>query len=293
MTTADVAGPPAPPSPDALVRQALRYRNAGVEARAIDLLKQALALDPEHLNAQLQLASLYLDQGKAKPAMDVLADAERQAPASPIVRRLMALARLQRRNPWRALADAEEAVRLDPEDGVNHTILGRVFAAQERWKQAEAELRRGVELAPDMAYTLVHHGYFLLGRRRVKDAQVVADEAGRAAPDDVAVVLLRGDVALRSGRVDEARDFALWALSQRASSPQALRILISVKTRQSWWLGLWWRMNASVWLRLALIAILLPVGLWFLPAIYLVVGQAVFQHMLNRELKTVKLKPGF
>jgi tetratricopeptide (TPR) repeat protein len=284
---------PAPPSPDALVRQALRYRNAGVDARAIDILKQALALDPEHLNAKLQLASIYLDQQQVGPAMATLAEADRQAPNSPIVRRLMALGRLQRRELRRARADADEAVRLGPQDGVSHTILGRVLTAQQRWKDADAELLRGVELAPDSAYALVHRGYFLLARRRVKEAAAVADEAGRAAPDDLGVMLLRGDAALRSGRDGEARDFALWALSQRPGSRHALRLLISVKTRQSWLLGLWWRMNMSVWLHAALVVALIPFGLWFLPAIYLVIGRAIFDHMLKREVKTVELKPEF
>ena len=159
---------------------------------------------------------------------------------------------------------------------------------------AEAALRRGVELAPRSAYTLVHLGYFLVNRKRIKDAVVVADDAGRAAPDDFGVMLLRGDVALRLGRADEARDFALWALSQRATNRDAIRLLVSVKAHKSWLLGLWWRLNSSLVLRLLLVAAMLPLGpLWIIAPIYLIAGRIIFARMLEHELRSVRLKPDF
>jgi hypothetical protein len=139
----------------------------------------------------------------------------------------------------------------------------------------------------------VHLGYFLVNRRRFKEAAEVADEAGRIAPDDFGVILLRGDVALRLGKGDEARDFALWALSQKANHREAIRLLVSVKAHQSWWLGLWWRVNSNIWLRLLLVIATIPLGIWFLTPLYLIGGRLIFEHMLAQELKTVTLKRGF
>ena len=284
---------PSVPSPDALVHQALAYRAAGNEARAIELFKQALAAEPEHLNAQIQLGATYIDGGKTTLALDVLSSAARQAPNSAAVRRLVALCHLQKNALKIARAEAEEAVSLGPSDGISHTILGRVLARQQAWSAAEISLRRGAELAPHSTYSLVHLGYFLVNRRRIKDAAVVAEDAARVAPDDFSVLLLRGDVALRLGKAAEARDFALWALQQKATSREAIRLLVSVKARQSWWLGLWWRLNASYWLRIALFIPFIPFGLWIIPMVYLVAGRALFTEMIKRELKTVTLKPGF
>ena len=36
-----------------------------------------------------------------------------------------------------------------------------------------------------------------------------------------------------------------------------------------------------------------PLGIWFIAPIYLIAGRLIFEHMLSRELKTVKLKRGF
>ncbi len=278
-------------TPESLIRQALIFRGAGENARAIDLLKEALAADPTHLDAQIQLGATYIDQGKTKLALDALLGASRQAPTSPIVRRLVALAYLQQ-GAFLA-ARTREAVRLLPSDGISHTILGRILARQQNWKAAEAELRRAVECQPDSDYTLVHLGYFLVNRRRFKEAAEVADEAGRIAPDDFGVILLRGDVALRLGKGDEARDFALWALSQKANHREAIRLLVSVKAHRSWWLGLWWRVNSNIWLRLLLVIATIPLGIWFLTPLYLIGGRLIFEHMLAQELKTVTLKRGF
>ena len=151
-------------------------------------------------------------------------------------------------------------MRLAPGDGITHTILGRVLDRQHDWAGAEAALRRGVELAPDSDYALVHLGYFLIRRRKIKEAALVAEDAARAAPDDFGVILLRGDVALRLGKAEEAKDFALWALSRRATHREAIRLLVSAKAHQSWWLGLWWRLNSNVWLRLLVVIASLPLG---------------------------------
>jgi Tfp pilus assembly protein PilF len=209
------------------------------------------------------------------------------------VRRLLALGYLQKQDRKRAKVEAEEAVRLDPSDGISHTILGRVLDRRQDWAGAEAALRRGAELTPESDYALVHLGYFLIRRRKFKEAALVADDAARVAPDDFGVLLLRGDVALRLGKADEAKDFALWALSQKANHREAIRLLVSVKAHQSWWLGLWWRMNANIWLRLLVVLATLPLGIWFIAPIYLIAGRLIFDRMLAKELKTVKLKPGF
>ncbi len=278
------------PSPESLVRQAEVFRQAGENEKAIKLLEQALAGAPEHLDAQIQLGAIYIDLGKTSQARELLRGAARRAPASSVVRRLQALVHLQTGHLFNAKQEAEEAVRLGPDDGVNHTILGRVLERRQSWALAEASLRRGTELAPHSAYTLVHLGYFLIRRRKFAAAAVVADDAGRAAPSDFGVLLLRGNTALQQGRAGEAKDFALWALSQRPSNREAIKLLVSVKTRQSWWLGLWWRMNSSFWLRLLLVIASIPLNLWFVTPIYLFAGRVIFERMIDSELKTVKLK---
>src|SRR5580698_3584153 len=129
--------PVSQPTAESLIRQALIFRQAGENAKAIDLLKEALAAEPEHLNAQIQLGATYIDQGKTKLALDALLGASRQAPTSPVVHRLVALAYLQQGAFLAARGEAQEAVRLLPGDAISHTILGRILARQQNWKEAE------------------------------------------------------------------------------------------------------------------------------------------------------------
>lgn len=53
-------------------------------------------------------------------------------------------------------------------------------------------------------------------------------------------------VLLQRGRVDEAREHALWALRSRPSAPQTLQLMAAIKARKSPFWGLWWRLN--VWM---------------------------------------------
>ncbi len=295
------------PSADTLVRQAVLLRSAGAMDRAVELLKETLGRQPDHLNAQIQLAATYIDHGKKPQALDVLEVAKGQAPDSAAVRRLCALASLPKR-ARRARDEAEAAVNLEPNNGAGHTILGLALARLRRLDAAEAALRRGVELAPGTAFGHVQLGHFLLQRRRPNEAAVVSEAAARIDPENVTVITLRGTVAFMLGKTAEARDFALWALSRNATSRGALTLLVGVKTRQQWMLGLWWRLALHAWARVAVVAAVMVACTLLFPnlptltletivgcglLLYLGSGRVLLRQLVQRELRSVRLKPSF
>ena len=128
-----------------------------------------------------------------------------------------------------------------------------------------------------------------------------------------------GHVQLRRGRVEEAREHAVWALRGDPRDRTALLLLAAVKTRGNPFLGLWWRF--STWMgslgdgrailvllagyaayRIAVISLdeadqkglaSLISLLWLAFAAYTWVGPAIFQRAVRRELAEVRLDKSF
>ena len=128
-----------------------------------------------------------------------------------------------------------------------------------------------------------------------------------------------GRILLHHGKVEEAREHAIWALRSDPSSRGALHLMAAVKARSSFWLGLWWRY--STWMGalgdgraiLVLLAayVLYRFGvitaqhvgrqnlaeylslLWLGIVAYTWFGPMLFRRSLEKELKTVQLREDF
>jgi DNA-binding winged helix-turn-helix (wHTH) protein/TolB-like protein/Tfp pilus assembly protein PilF len=114
-----------------------------------------------------------------------------------------------------ARAAAEQALRLDSADAHAHFILGNVDLVTDwRWRAAEAELRRAIDLAPGTALYHLGYGFFLAAAGR-------SDEAIREAELAVALDPLSPPMLTEGGMV-----FLLSGASQRAarSCDQALEL---------------------------------------------------------------------
>jgi Flp pilus assembly protein TadD len=198
-------------------------------------------------------------------------------------------------------------------------VLGQIHEERGRFAQAEAAFRQAVALGPGEPFPLTRFAHFLVRRGRHAEAVDLADRAAAVDPGDIDLVCLRGWIALRQGRTAEAQDLARWALSQDATDPEALNLLVAIKTRRSLLMGLWWRW--AIWLgrlrpmhrwafviglyvvwqvfRRTLLLAFPPVVqtaavvAWLAFCIYTWVAPVVFDRMLKRELAKVRLNPAF
>jgi tetratricopeptide (TPR) repeat protein len=278
------------------------FYDAGNLPGAERMLKEALAADPQYSAAHALLSFTLAGRGQLRAALHVADDGVAAGPSAFAFRaKAMALRKLKRHGA--AVEAARAAVQQGPEDEFSAEALGLALEGAGRFREAEAAYRRAVELAPGDDRLRADLGRFLLRRKDLAGAERVAAEIDQSA-DFATVLLLRGEIALRRHRSEEARDFALWLLSQDAANPAGLRLLTQVKASQSVWLALWWHYalfmaTKPLWLRVAafvpglllLAALLGPAML--LAIIYLRVAPLVFARMLRRELQTVKLRKSF
>jgi serine/threonine protein kinase/Flp pilus assembly protein TadD len=115
---------------------------------AIKFYEEATELDPTYAQAWAGLADSYIF--KSTPAYG---------------------AELTEKIIPRARSAAQQAIRLDPMLGEAHTSLGvLLFRNDWDWKEAEKEIRRGIELNPDYAPAHFWYSYLLMTLRRNDEA---------------------------------------------------------------------------------------------------------------------------
>lgn len=298
---------------------ARRYIAQGQTMHAIDLLKQVLSDDPEHVEGHALMAMCLLAQKRLHAAELEAFAAMAQGPDSPLA--LYALAGVQLAQ--RKLKPAEETLTtlldLEPEDPENHRAMARLQTLRGRREAARKSLDEAYRLDPEDPNTLSALGAHALATGNSSEAARYALRALRLHPEHGDAHVVMGQVALREGDLDEARGHAAQALRMDPEDDGALHLFASIKARQSWFLGLWWRY--SVWMGSlgdgrAILVLLCAFALyrfaslaasdygnvaaaslvhagWIGICIYTWVGPFFFRKALNKELGEVALREDF
>ena len=276
--------------------------DAGNFLGAERMLSLALAANPDLAAAHALLSLTLYRQGKGRAALDAAQAALAITPNANAFRaKALALMLLGRKKE--AIATAKAALAADPMDELASLVLAMALERAGKPRAAEAAYRRALEIVPNNPGVRADFGRFLIRHKKLAEAEAQLAEID-AFCDRESALLLRGEIALRRGRTDEARDFALWVLSQDATNAGALRLLTQVKASRSLLLGVWWRYSMFIatrprWLRLLVMVPLFIAltafghGLSVLVLIYLSLSSVIFSRMVSRELKTVTLKKTF
>ncbi|MFA5082726.1 MAG: type IV pilus biogenesis/stability protein PilW [Hydrogenophilaceae bacterium] len=163
-------------------------------------------------------------------------DSERMEAASPRARihtELAAQYYMQRQYSV-ALQEVREAIQSDAGYAPAYNILGLVHAALLEDKEAEANFRRSIELAPQYSEAHNNYGYFLCSRQRRAEAMQHFEQAWKnplyAMPERA--LANAGHCALKSGDLVEAEGYARRALIRVDNQPQALVTLAEIQYRR-------------------------------------------------------------
>ena len=138
------ASPGAPPQPNTTdpVELARAARLKGDFATARRLYELALRQDPQNGPVALALAETLSDLGDSRAAEDLLVRLVRSLPERPEPRRALVLAHLRNGKASEALAEAQKAVELDPQNAEGHFCLGSALRAAGRPADAIPEFEK-------------------------------------------------------------------------------------------------------------------------------------------------------
>lgn len=303
----------------ALIEQADRARRAHNWQTAIDLLKRALAIDPEHDSAHASLALALLGARRLGGAIIEVDLALAFGPNNPFSHyAAAAIRRAQRKldDAWRHCLVAMQ----DDDDDVDV----RVLAADIRSLQGDREAARAL-LAEALASDADHvDALGELARLELRagnheEAYRRIETALTADPSDVDAHIIAGFIALARNQVDEAERHARFALNQDAGERDALELWVAIKARRNLLIGLWWRFNMFIGLRSERAQIGILIGSFVIVRLLIIVLGAtghedaeillrkiwlgfcaytwfapeIFNWMLRRELENVVLREDY
>lgn len=304
---------------DALLEQADVQMHLSHWRGAIDLLRRALAIDPDHARAHAMLALALLGAKR-------LAGAEIEARLALALEgnepfchyAAAAVLRAQRRLD-EAWEHCEIALGADSTDVDAYVLGAAIRELRGEPDLARALLARALEQRPSHAGALTQLARLELDAHRYDEAARCIEEALRARPDDPDAHVVAGLIDLARGDDASAEGHARFALAQDATERAALQLWTAIKARRSWTLGLWWRVNAWISLRsergqvallmgsfvLVQAAIILAAAAdlellekvlswgWLAFCAYTWIAPGLFRRMLARDLGMVVLDPDF
>lgn len=146
---------------DATVRRADEARLAGNQDTAIPLYERALMTNPNGVEAKLGLGQSFLSIGAGDEAAAQFRDVLAKRSGDNAARRGLAGALISTGQPALAEQQIDAALRSDAGDYRALNLLGIALDLQGRHAEAQANYRRGIEMAPDYAALRSNYGLSL------------------------------------------------------------------------------------------------------------------------------------
>jgi len=188
-----------------------RYDQTESLERAVSLFQQALQRDPEYALAYAGLAEaqwLLYRQTRGSERVDLARRAcERALKLNDLlapVHVTLGIIHAGTGQAEKALADFDRALALDPVDADALRAKARAYEALGRPGDAEAALRKAVELHPAYWGTRSQLGAFYFRQGRYGEAERAFRQALALTPDNVRVLASLGGVLQTAGRDEEA-----------------------------------------------------------------------------------------
>ena len=193
---------------------------------AIEVIKRAEARypdDPSLPAYRAQLALLIDDRDQARAAIDRSLAIDPDDPTA-LEARANYKAGIES-NLEGALADLDRAVMIAPGSTTIWNALGLVQSSRGADREAEAALKRSIELDPNDPVSYANLAIHYLDQDRVKEAKVLIDKALAVDPSFDLALVARGRYHLQTGEIDKAMKDLLAGSTANPAYSQALLLL--------------------------------------------------------------------
>jgi tetratricopeptide (TPR) repeat protein len=291
----------------------------GQTDEAVDYLTQILGEDSDSAEAHALLSMALIRKKRIYAAGIEAKRALELEPESFFPHIAVASIEIATRNFSSAEKHLHVALSIDPDSAFAREKLARLYFIWDKKKEAKEQITIACELDPDDLDCMTTKSRFLYAEGDNKNAELIVREALETNPEHLDSLVLLGEILLANGDIESAKENAIWALQLDPNDESALQLLVSIKARQSFLLGLWWRFQTFISSGSRTRAIVLLIGMfllyrastivleenklsewtsfvsaiWIAFCIYTWVAPSIFRRKLMNELKQVELKTSF
>jgi tetratricopeptide (TPR) repeat protein len=206
-----------------------RYFDQGQYAAAIVEYRNAISIDETFGQARKRLAEAYARTGNDRGAFGEFVRAADLLPADVSVQLNAGKMLLVARKPQEALARAEAALKVEPENIEALVLRGNALAGLSSFEEALKALEQAIRLDPDRGATYTDLGQVELAQGRRTDAEAAFLKATELAPADVRSHLALANFYLSLGRKADAERAFDQALKLEPANVLANRFVAASK----------------------------------------------------------------
>lgn len=203
---------------DALRMHGDLLRLQGKLEEALAEYRSILGLDKSNVQAHADIAAVYVQQGQPALARQQLDRARKIQPASPVLLYAQALLELAEGQHKAALEHAQLVLRAAPEHLPSVLLAATAELATGAIAQARAHVRHYRLSLPDEPYALKLQAMCDLREGKVQDALALLQPATSAGSQDVDLLALAGEAAMRAGQQELA---ARWFGQASSLAPES------------------------------------------------------------------------
>ena len=223
------------PAPQDHVNHGLALDQLGHGGKAEAAFRQALDLDPGHLEARFALANHFRTHGALPDAEAAYRQARDLAPDDARVHFNLGLTRLKLDRPREAMQALEKALSLAPDLVDAHLEIGNALAMLGDQEGAEARYRRVLASQPQHVLALSNLGRALAARRRFEEAVPLLLRAAALPDADAVTFAACGEVLVRIQQTSEGEKMLRRALALDPEHGDARAALAMVLQWQCRW----------------------------------------------------------
>ena len=303
-------------SPERHLERALQQIEHGDSAGALETLRTVLSQEPDHAGAHALLAVCLLNLKRLGAAQHEAKTALSLAPELPLAHYASGMIALARQDTDSAEDAFRRAIELNPDHHASLLGLARARWLIGDYPGALSWVETALERAPEASDAMALKGMILFERGDLEPAEGAANQALQTEPENIGACLLMGNLHFARGEIDEARALAAVALSQAPDEPDAIELMVKIRSRKHPLLRLWWRYSnwmqrrgrhgqilllviAYITLQVAVTAhsqghvghwIWIIVLVWLFAVVFSWVAPARVRRGVEKELSTITLK---
>lgn len=299
--------------------QAFACYQRGQIKQAIDLIKEVLSEEPNDANSHGLLSLCLLSEKRIYAAEYEVQLALNNDSSIPLLYIILAKINLLKNKFKLALEHCNDALNLDPNYVESFLLQSDIYNLLNNKDKSLKCIQEAAKIEPENINITLAFGNYYYNLGIYQKSLTYALEAIKEDPQNVNCNVLLGQIKLKEGNINEALDLAKFAIINNPDSKEALKLFCDIKSRQNWFLGLWWRFNSQMSIlspiksSIVLISMFLIFNLvsqlmldlnyntlskafsygWLLFVIYSWVGIPMYNKKLNKELAQFKFNDNY
>ena len=207
-----------------LAKAEVRERSGGARDDVVKLIRSAIPLDAESPAARIALVNFYLRGGDVKQALGAAQEGVAAIPNNPELLDSLAGVQMLGGDNLQAVETYNRLAQVLPQAPLPFLRLAEAHVAARNLPAAESNLRRALELAPDLAAAQRRLVEVQLALNKSKDASIVAAALQKRQPEQALGFLLEGDVHASEKRWPQAIKAYRAGLGKAGGAELAIRL---------------------------------------------------------------------